>query len=137
MRDRDNHYEYIAVYTDDLTIASKNPEAIIDVLVKEHKFKLKGTGPLNFLLGCDHTRDKDGTLCMTAKKYTAKMKETYVWLFGKNLTDYQSPLEPNCNLELDTSELLEGDDIKIFQTFVGQAQWVIQLDRGSISGCMS
>ena len=66
MRDRGDHYEYIAVYTDDLMIASKNPEAIIDILVKEHKSKLKGTGPLNFLLGCDYTQDEDGTLCMTA-----------------------------------------------------------------------
>jgi hypothetical protein len=56
---------------------------------------------------------------MTAKKYTAKMKETYVRLFGKNPTDYQSPLEPNCNPELDTTDLLEGDEIKIFQTLVG------------------
>ena len=55
MRNRGDYYEYIAVYTDDLTIASKNPEAMIDVLVKEPKFKLKGTGPLNFLLGCDYT----------------------------------------------------------------------------------
>ena len=101
--------------------------------MKEHKFKLKGTGPLNFLLGCDYTRDEDGTLCMTAgKKYTAKMKETYVRLFGKNPTDYQSLLEPNCNPEFDTSKLLEGDDIKIFQTLVGQAQWVIQLGKFAI-----
>ena len=57
------------------------------------------------------------------------MKETYVRLFGKNPIDYQSPLEPNCNPELDTSKLLKGDDIKIFQTLVGQAQWVIQLGR--------
>ena len=59
-------------------------------------------------------------------------EETYVRLFGKSLTDYQSPLEPNCNPELDTSELLEGDDIKILQTLVGQAQWVIQLGRFDI-----
>ena len=92
---------------------------------------MKGTG-LNFLLGCDYTRDEDGTLCMTAKKYMTKMKETYVRLFGKNPTDYQSPLEPNCNPELDTTDLLEEDEIKIFQTLVGQAQWVIQLGRFDI-----
>ena len=100
MRDRGDHYEYIAVYTDDLTIASRDPEAITNALIHEHKFKLKGTGALNFLLGSDYTRDDDGTLCMSAKKYTTKMKDTYVRLFGKNPTDYQSPLEPNCNPEL-------------------------------------
>ncbi|KAL7527097.1 hypothetical protein ACHAXR_001802, partial [Thalassiosira sp. AJA248-18] len=32
MRDMGDHYEYIATYVDDLTIASRNPQAIIDVL---------------------------------------------------------------------------------------------------------
>lgn len=40
-------YEYVAVYTDDLTIASKKPKAITDALEKVYKFKLKGTAPLN------------------------------------------------------------------------------------------
>ena len=132
MRDMGDHYEYIAVYTDDLTIASRDPEAITNALIHDHKFKLKGTGALNFLLGSDYTRDDDGTLCMSAKKYTTKMKDTYVRLFGKNPTEAQSPLEPNCNPELDTTDLLEGDEIKIFQTLVGQASWVIQLGRFDI-----
>ena len=44
MRDMGDHYEYIAMYVDDLTIASRNPQAIIDVLEgKPNNFKLKGT----------------------------------------------------------------------------------------------
>ena len=46
MRDCGDHYEYIAVYCDDLTIASKDPEAISKTLIDVHKFKLKGTGEL-------------------------------------------------------------------------------------------
>ena len=50
IRDMGDHYEYIAVYTDDLTIASRDPQAIIDVLrAKPNNLKLKGTGELNFL----------------------------------------------------------------------------------------
>ena len=42
MRDMGDHYEYIATYVDDLTIASRNPQAIIDVLEnKPNNFKLK------------------------------------------------------------------------------------------------
>ena len=45
MREMGDHYEYIGVYVDDLMIASKNPQAIIDALTaKPHSFKLKGTG---------------------------------------------------------------------------------------------
>ena len=36
----EGHYEYIAVYVDDLLIASKDPKAIIDVLTSKHSFKL-------------------------------------------------------------------------------------------------
>ena len=133
MRDRGDHYEYIAVYTDDLTIASNDPEAIIHQLEKVHKFKLKGTAELNFLLGCSYIRDPDGTLCMHPKSYIQKMKDTYVRLFGKNPKQFQSPLEPNEHPELDDSELLEVDDIKIYQCLVGQAQWLTQLGRFDIA----
>ena len=37
----DGYYEYIAVYCDDLTIASMNPKAITEELEKKHNFKLK------------------------------------------------------------------------------------------------
>jgi hypothetical protein len=45
MRDNGDHYEYIATYVDDLTIASRDPSAIIESLQSEpNNFKLKGTG---------------------------------------------------------------------------------------------
>ena len=65
MRDMGDHYECIGVYVDDLIIASRNPKGIIDALTaKPHKFKLKGTGEVDFHLGCDYFRDDDGTLCV-------------------------------------------------------------------------
>ena len=42
MRQSGNVYEYIAVYTDDLAIASPDPKAIIDALMERSDFKLKG-----------------------------------------------------------------------------------------------
>jgi hypothetical protein len=44
MRRVDNHYKYIAVYVDDLAIASKCPAGIIRALTEDYKFKLKGAG---------------------------------------------------------------------------------------------
>ena len=55
MRDMGDHYEYIAVYVDDLLIVSNNPQELTDTFMKEHNFKLKGTGPISFHLGCDFT----------------------------------------------------------------------------------
>ena len=51
MRRVDDHYEYITIYVDDLAIASKDPQSIIDVLTKAHGFKLKGTSPIDYHLG--------------------------------------------------------------------------------------
>ena len=79
-----------------LTIASKNPKAITDELVDKHKFKLKGTGKLNYLLGCDYFRDKDGVLCMAPKKYVEKMMETYIRLFGTSGA-FESPTRLSVN----------------------------------------
>ena len=64
-RDAGTHYEYIAVYVDDLMIVSHDPKAIIETLKGEpHSFKLKGVGPVSYHLGNDYFRDDDGTLCV-------------------------------------------------------------------------
>jgi len=34
-----NHYEYLSTYVDDLMIASKDPESIINILIDDNKFK--------------------------------------------------------------------------------------------------
>ena len=49
-----DHYEYIARYVDDLAVASRNPDKIMRALTGTYKFKLKGTGPLSYHLGCDY-----------------------------------------------------------------------------------
>jgi hypothetical protein len=61
MREQDDHYEYIACYVDNLMIASRDPNAIIDALTAHpNKFKLKGTGPISFHLGNDFFHDDEG-----------------------------------------------------------------------------
>ena len=48
-----DHYEYVATYVDDFAIIMKEPQLLIDQLMTApHYFKLKGSGPLNFHLGC-------------------------------------------------------------------------------------
>ena len=47
-----SHYEYIAVYDDDLAICMKDPKAFCDTLKEKYKLKLKVVGPINYHLGC-------------------------------------------------------------------------------------
>ena len=59
----DDNYEHVACYVDDPLIASANPQGIIDALEGDPvNFKLKGTGPVDFHLGCDFFRDDTGAL---------------------------------------------------------------------------
>lgn len=89
----DDVYEYIAVYVDDLAIASKDPKEIVGTLRDVYNFKLKGTGPIEFHLGCDFFRDDDGVLCLSPKKYIDKMVDAYERMFGsKPKTKYRSPV---------------------------------------------
>ena len=138
MRRLDDHYEYITVYVDDLTIASRDPKAITDTLTNDYKFKLKGTGPLKFHLGMDYWRDAEGTLCTGPAKYIERMIDNYVRTFNCKPKPYSSPLEKNDHPELDTSELLGPEDIQIYQSLVGSIQWAVALCRfDAATACMT
>jgi hypothetical protein len=132
MRARGDHYEYVAVYVDDLLIASRDPEKIIKELQEKHGFKLKGVGSLSYHLGCDYFRDKDGTLCYGPRKYIAKMLEQYERMFGNKPNEYVSPLEKGDHPEIDTSEELDVEGIKRYQTMIGCLQWAVSLGRFDI-----
>ena len=110
MRDCRTYYEYAAVYVDDLLIASKDPESIAKYLLDDHKFKLKGTGPIKYHL--DFFRDSENTLCFAPRKYAEKMISIFEATFGhKPNTKVHLPLEKGDYPELDTSEFLDTDGI--------------------------
>ena len=135
MRDCGDHYEYIAVYVDDLLIASKEPQGIIDALTsKPNNFKLKGTGPLTFHLGCDFFRDEEGLLCFGPKRYISRMEDEYKRMFGTApKQNIQSPLEKNDHPELDDSDLLDDDGVSQYQSLIGTLQWTISLGRFDVA----
>jgi hypothetical protein len=134
MRDCGDHYEYIARYVDDLAIASKDRGAITKELMEKFKFKLKGTGPITYNLGCDFFRDSTRTLCMQPKKYIERMEGTYLQMFGsKPKTVYSSPIEKGDHLELDTSEEINEKGIQQYQSLIGAAQWLVTLGRFDIA----
>ena len=72
MRPAGDHYEYVAVYVDDLAFAVDNPQQFVDTLRDKHNLKLKGTGPISYHLGVNFIRDQDGTLTMSPKKYNTE-----------------------------------------------------------------
>ena len=69
IKDCGNHYEHIAICVNDLLIASKDPHGTVDTLTSNHHFKLKGTGPMSYHLGCNFGRDRDETLYFAPRKF--------------------------------------------------------------------
>ena len=95
--------------------------------------KLNLFGPSTYHLGADYHQDPDGTMVSQPKKYIEKLKETYVRLFNTEPSKgLRTPLEKNDHPELDTPDILEGQQVNHYLTMVGQLQWLITLGRFDI-----
>jgi hypothetical protein len=77
--ERKEDYEYLAVYVDDIAIASKDP-ALLSMNLRRHISSSWRT--TTYHLGCDYFRDADGTLCTAPLRYIEKMVEAYERMFG-------------------------------------------------------
>ena len=80
-------YELVATYVDDLAIlVMGNPgdKFLTQLQTTPYNFKLKGSGPMNFHLGCGFGRDLHGVLYMdpTKYKYLTKMMGNFDLMFG-------------------------------------------------------
>ena len=96
--------------------------------------KLKGSGHIRYHLGSDFSRDEHGVLSMLPKKYIERMTDKYVRIFGsKPKVLYSSPLERGDHPELDTTDELDVDGIKKYQSLIGALQWVVTLGRLDIA----
>jgi hypothetical protein len=104
MRKKDDMYDYIAVYVDNLAIAMKNPKEFMVILENKLQFNLKGMGPIMFHLSMNIIRDCDNTLCISPTKYIEKLIKNYQKLFGMKPKDFSSPLEKGDHPEPDMSE---------------------------------
>jgi hypothetical protein len=133
MKQVDDHYEYICLYVDDLAVMSKDPEPIYADLRRIGGYKLTQDESIKYHIGGDFYRDPDGTLCYGAKTYIKRMLANYERMFGIMPKEQNTPLEPGDHPELDTSVLLDEDDIKKYQSLIGAMQWAVSLCRFDIA----
>ena len=79
-------------------------------------------------MGADYYHDPDGTMVSQPKKYIEKLKETYIRLFNTEPSKgLKTPLEKNDHPGLDTSDILEGQQVNHNLTMVGKLQWLIAM----------
>ena len=133
MRQQNDGYEYVAVYVDDLIIASKSPMAIIKELEKIGKYEFKGVGEPEYYLGGDVSRKKkkNGSVStiLSAKRYILNVCDKIERLFELKLRNYHSPLEGGYHPELDESEFLTRDDISRYRMLTGSLNWAVTIGR--------
>ena len=127
MRDAGDHWEYLAVYVDDLMAIMKDPDKFFAEL--SELYILKGLGQPKYHLGGDFFRDKDGTLAWGAHTYVKKMLVNYEIMFGSLPSMTTAPLDPKDHPEMDNSSFLGEDDITRYQSLIGALQWAITLGR--------
>ena len=102
-------------------------------LKEKYKLKLKGVGPINYHLRCGYTRDEDGTLVADPRKYVEKILESYEKTFGEKPKKTKTPLVGGDHPESDISYFCDQDQIKQYQTIVGQLIWLSGLGRFDIA----
>jgi hypothetical protein len=130
----DNLKEYIAVYVDDLCILSKDPKAITDMFTKWYRFKLKGTGLIDYNLGMTFCQNNCNNLCISPQHYIEKMVESYKQMFNENPpSKANSLLDSNDHPEVDASEYLDEDGIQQYQSLIGSMQWAISFGHFDIT----
>ena len=75
-------YKCVATYIDDLCIIIEDTEKFLEQLLPAlYNFKRKGSGEVNFHLGCGFGRDSDGVLCMNPSWYVGKIEDAYKQYF--------------------------------------------------------
>ena len=60
---------------DDILVTSKFTQIIVDALFKKCDFKLIGTEPISYYLGCVFTRHVRNESCLAPLKYIDKMSD--------------------------------------------------------------
>ena len=90
IKDCGGYYKHIAVYVDDLLIASKDSESIVKCFLEDYKFKLKGTGPIKCYLGCDFFKDSDSVLYFAPKNLALRFIHYWRKEIIRNLTPQSS-----------------------------------------------
>ena len=139
MRRKGDHYEYLAIYVDDLLAWGKEPLKIIEEVQKS--FKLQGIGFPDYYLGADvnpinepHLKKEGFALGLSAKTYIRNALNKLEPMFGGGpFHKAKSPMIESYHPESDTSPLLGPEDITRYRAMLGCANWTVTLGRFDIA----
>ena len=138
----ETYYEYIIVYIDDLLVIGQHPSHITDALQADpFNYILKDVEEPKTYLGAVISKyNLEGTVtwAISADDYLRKALANVETQFGKlstmfHKTQLSIPAAPDYHPEIDTSKLLEGDDVTLYQGYIGILRWAVELQRIDIA----
>ncbi|HEY9706866.1 MAG TPA: reverse transcriptase domain-containing protein, partial [Oculatellaceae cyanobacterium] len=130
MKDKDDHWEYICVWVDDMLIISKDTDSILKELEKE--YTLKGVGEPKYYLGADmkQVTKPENVFIMSSETYVNRCLVVFEQLFGEPPPkQVQTPIDPKDHPELDSTPLLDEEGIHMYWKLLGMLQWAVTLGR--------
>lgn len=138
MRDKGDHYEYIATYVDDLLIWSKDCDTIINGMKED--YVLKGVGAPDYYLGgnvnvLDEAWNRKGCLtALSAETYIENVVTKLQEMSGRpKFPAVGAPMAEDYHPESDTSRLLDGAESSMYRAFIGSGNWVVTLGRMDVA----
>ena len=154
IKNKGDHYEYVATYVDDILVFSRDPMKIIKEV--QTKFTLKDIGKPEYYLGGNfHTvrnidlkeTDNDEKGHHLSRKWlkedikTAFSARTYVQqsikklegMMGYEFRLEKSPMLESLHPEIDESALLDPESHSKFRSLIGCANWLVTLGRFDIA----
>lgn len=134
-----DYYEMVLVYVDDILVISHDTKSIMSKLAEVYNLKAGSVGPptryLGATIGKHQLPDGRDVWCMSADEYLEnaikmvddRMKSDKEPSFNKR--QRKRPYDYKYKPELDTSPLLEGEDVTWYQQLIGMLRWVCELGR--------
>ena len=130
------------MYIDDLLAIGQNPTHITDALQADpFNYMLKDVEEPKTYLGTVISKNNlqgSVTWAISADDYLCKALANVETQFGKlstmfNKTQLNSPAAPDYHPEIDTSKLLEGDEVTLYQSYIGILRWAVELQHIDIA----
>jgi hypothetical protein len=135
--DGSEYYEYFLVYVDDCLVISFDPGGVLKQLETEYKYRLKDVGEPTKFLGAKigkYTTDCQDLWYISAESYLEKVLVAVEERFGKLDTLFarsriDTPAPKDFHSEIDISDFLNGEDIDLYQSYIGILRWAVELGR--------
>ena len=139
IRKKGDHYEYLAIYVDDILAWGKKPLDIIKEV--QRTFKLQGIGFPEYYLGADvdqieekELKEEGCVLGLSAKTYIKNAQHKLQKLFGGGpFHKARTPMSEHYHPETDDTKLLGREDMTRYRALLGSANWIVTLGRFDIA----